>query len=482
MPDAIKPSNPPSGGETSGKIVSSGALLFLNQILVSAGGWIFWIIVPRFVTAAEVGQATSVYNLVILIVTFAQLGFEYPLLRRASMPGQRVFGTVLTIEMILTAAFIPFAIFFVDLFYHESSMNYLDIIIITLILSPMGFVSRFALMGITDVKTVFFSALLGTGVKLLAGFMLVSFGYGVFGILLAFLISSAVTTGWTMLVAGKNLGLKIGNIAFGKEVMKESFANAPSKLSRTVVFSLIIVMLAAIGINDSDIGIFYIALMISVIAGGLASSISFMVIPVSTRIKSDLSLNGARFGMNLTAPLISSLIVAPQLFLSLIGENYKSADMSLLVLSIAVLPSIIVTNGIAKFNNIGNSTKLIVIGIIQISVFLSSFFVFVPAAGIEGGALAILMAFTASAIPIVVWSEKPLVKSIAISVVSIMAGVAIGEYVELVFSDMHQIIPTVFAFSGTFILIVLSKGISIHEIKWLLRASIKNSVQSNHTD
>ena len=63
------------------KLINSSLLLFVDQLVVGAGGWVYWLIISKLASTSEVGLATTVYNLVILIATVVELGLEYPLLQ-----------------------------------------------------------------------------------------------------------------------------------------------------------------------------------------------------------------------------------------------------------------------------------------------------------------------------------------------------------------------------------------------------------------
>jgi hypothetical protein len=83
--------------------------------------------------------------------------------------------------------------------------------------------------------------------------------------------------------------------------MRDGVVNTPFTLSKVFVIYLSVVLLALLGVSASDTGVFYICLMISIIGGSLASSIALMVIPASTRANTDLSADGIRIGLGLTA-------------------------------------------------------------------------------------------------------------------------------------------------------------------------------------
>ena len=60
---------------TTNKFIGQGMLLFTDQILVSVTNWLYWIVVSRLASTSEIGQATSVYSLVLLISTVSQIRF-----------------------------------------------------------------------------------------------------------------------------------------------------------------------------------------------------------------------------------------------------------------------------------------------------------------------------------------------------------------------------------------------------------------------
>jgi O-antigen/teichoic acid export membrane protein len=342
-----------------------------------------------------------------------------------------------------------------------------------LIPTSLGFVSRFALLGISDAKSVLIIDVISTGIKFIVGYVLVMMGFGALGILLSFLFQTLLITGISLAVVRKRMfSFRFGSVKYFKEIIKDGLANLPSKLSRMLIFSISIVLLASFGMSNSEIGIFYVALMISIFAGTSASSIAYMVIPASSASKRDLSTDSMRISLSLIAPLIAALIVAPKFVLSIIGTGYVSGYLSLLVLSIAVLPSSIVINTISKFNTLDKSRKLISIGVVEILTFFLAFFFLVPHYGSLGAALSTLSAFVASSIPSIIWSEHPLIRYVSTSVIAIMIGVAAGYIIGLVFGGTSQLLSALISASITMIVIIRLKNTSTIEIRQLVRAAI----------
>jgi O-antigen/teichoic acid export membrane protein len=228
--------------------------------------------------------------------------------------------------------------------------------------------------------------------------------------------------------------------------------------------------LGVFGISDAQIGIFYMTMMISIVIGSLASSISYAVIPASSRAKSDLTEGSLRIGLSLTSPLISALAVMPAYILSMLGPEYTSGGSSLFILSVGILPSIIVMNSISKFNNSNESRKIIVIGCIQFAAFLIPFMVLVPLYGIFGAAVSIFVAYLTSSIPSLIWSNGPVRRYVVNSTIATFAGILLGYAILWGTATIHPIMVIFASVALTTITTLLFKNTTPHEIKQILKS------------
>ena len=173
--------------------------------------------------------------------------------------------------------------------------------------------------------------------------------------------------------------------------------------------------------------------MISIVAGSLASSVAYMLIPTTIKSKADLYVIGIRFGMTLTAPLVTVLLSAPKAVLEFIGPQYASSDIGLMVLSVGILPSAAVMLAISKFNNANLPKRIILIGIIQLVSFLTAFYVLVPTYGSLGAAFSITIGLVVSSIPAILWLEKYIVKFVINSMLAVLAGTLIAYSTCMIF-------------------------------------------------
>jgi O-antigen/teichoic acid export membrane protein len=341
----------------------------------------------------------------------------------------------------------------------------------------LGFVTRFALVGISDARSILIRDIIGTASKFILGVGLVSIGFGALGILLSFLIYNLVVT-----ILGLSFVLKKFRITKYADIqwhldtflqlLREALVNAPAKFSRfgMLILSLSVVLLGVFGISDSEIGIFYMTTMISIVIGSLASSISYSVIPASSLAKSDLSDGSMRIGLSLTSPLISALAVAPAYVLSMLGPEYTLGGSALFILSIGILPSIVVMNSISKFNNSNESRKIIVIGCIQFTAFLISFMIFVPLYGIFGAAVSIFVAYLISSIPSLIWSNGPVRRYVVNSTIATFAGILLGYAILWGASTIHPIMAIFASVTLTTIITLLFKNTTPQEIREILKS------------
>ena len=457
------------------KFVSSSLLLILDSLVLGVGGWIYWLVMTKFTSSSEIGQATTIYSLIVLVDTLTQLSLEYPLLKKSSIQRSRVLGAALTIELAITLSVLPFIVFLLNYLYDENLQSYTWIAIVMIPLLAVSFVSHFALLGVSNAKTILVVDTVATGLKLGIGYVLVAqLGYGSFGILMSFLIQ-ALFIGITLLLFSlRTFGIKFGDLKSIKETAKEGLANMPSKLSRTLIFSLSVVLLAYFDVRASEVGEFYIALLVTLFVGSLVSSMAYMVIPASSISKRDLTSGSLRIGISLTSPMIAALITSPAFILSLLGSQYLSAETILIVLAIAIFPLSIVANAISKFNLSGNSKKLVSLGMIQLLTFLVFFFLFVPYAGTLGAALSILLAYSATSIAAILWSDRTLVKYILVSGIAIFIGYGAGKILEIFITGtaISNGLSLIIALCVTLCIIIILKNVSITEMRELIRISV----------
>lgn len=453
--------------------VTPSIFLFMDNILVSAGNWIYWLLISKMTSSSEIGIAVSVYSLVMLATTLTQLGLEYPLLKKTNAQGSKILGTSLLIESAVISLSIPFVIIAVKTLYAESIAQFTLISIILLVTISLEFILRFALLGISNSKSVLFIDLVGLGIKFATGLVLVHLSVEAMGILLAYLFEGFFITITSFLVLKKSFNINIGNRTYFKEILRDALINTPAKWSKTIIVILSIVLLALMNISASDVGVFYISMIITVVVGGIASSMAYMVIPASSTLKRDLSSSSIRISLSLTAPFVVALLVVPKSILSLIGQEYASAETILTVLAFSIIPAAITVNMISMLNNLGKSKMLIMIGILQIVTFFVCFFVLVPSYGIMGAATSILVAYAVSSVTLLCTTDHQSFKYILFTCISIGAGIIVGYILGTMVSKNLEFVVATGSVGASIVVILLSKNLTIREVGLMCKAVIQ---------
>jgi len=459
--------------KSSNDFVTPSILLFLDNLLVSIGGWIYWLVISKLTLPSEIGLAVTVYSLVTLITTLTQLGLEYPLLKKSNVLGSRILGTSLIIELGITLASIPFVLIVLNTLYDESIKQFTWISIALLILLSLEFVIRFGLLGISNSRIVLIIDLIGLGIKLPVGFFLVYISFGALGMLLAYLLEGLFVIFTSLYFVKKSFSFRLGNNEYFKETIKDSLINTPAKWSKMIIVTLSIVLLAFMNISTSDVGIFYVALMITIVAASFASSMAYMVIPSSSNLKTDLSSGSLRISLSLTAPIVVALLVVPGSILSLIRSEYESAEAVLLVLALSIIPSSITVNMISKLNNLGKSRILILTGTVQIATFFLCFFVLVPIYETMGAAISILVAYLSSSLLLIILTDHRSFRYIISACLSVLAGIIVGYMINLIVGYQQQFLIMIFSVVVSIVVIFASRNMTITETKFLLKAMLQ---------
>ena len=453
--------------------VTPSIFLFMDNILVSAGNWIYWLLISKMTSSSEIGIAVSVYSLVMLATTLTQLGLEYPLLKKSNAQGSQILGTSLLIESAVISLSMPFVIIAVNTLYAESIEHFTLISIILLITISLEFILRFALLGISNSKSVLFIDLVGLGIKFTTGLVLVHLSVEAMGILLAYLFEGFFITISSFLIVKKSFNINIGNRAYFKEILRDALINTPAKWSKTIIVILSVVLLALMNISASDVGVFYISMIITVVVGGIASSMAYMVIPASSALKRDLSSSSTRISLSITAPFVVALLVVPKSILSLIGQEYVSAEAILTVLALSIIPAAITVNMISMLNNLGKAKMLIIIGILQIATFFICFFALVPQYGIMGAAISILIAYVISSVTLLCATDHQSFKYILFTCYSIGGGVIVGYILGMILGNNLQFVLAAGSVGASILVILLSKNLTIREVGLMCKAVIK---------
>jgi peptidoglycan biosynthesis protein MviN/MurJ (putative lipid II flippase) len=148
----------------------------------------------------------------------------------------------------------------------------------------------------------------------------------------------------------------------------------------------------------------------------------------------------------------------------------------LFILGLGILPFAVATNTISRFNYLGEPKKVLYIGLFQMTGFVIAFVLLVPVFEGVGAALAILISYTISCIPALIWSEKILLRYVASTAIAITAGYAVSTIFRLLLPNMviTEVIVMATSIFITTVLIFALKNTSISEVRTLLKTVVNS--------
>ena len=447
--------------------LKTGIWLFLDLFVVSFGGWLFWLFLSMITTTVNIGYATTVISIITLTTGIFGFGLDYAMLRETLSLKGYAYGTIIIFETLVLSAISPVVFMAGVMVYGETFAPYMMLAVVAFLVFGLAFISKFTAVGVLKTKIVFFLDVVGAIVRVLTGILLVIFGFGGFGIITAGILQQAIIALSLALVCYRAIGFKWGGLKRLKSLLKIGLSNFPAKISTLISMNLSVVLLAG-ATDPSSVGVFYIVLMITLVIGGFATSIATMAIPTSandTSHKEDPTVTILRLGLCLTAPFAAILASSSEFILSLVGEGYRSGSISLVILAVALFPTIIVSNAVSKLNRKRKLKQLIMLGLLQITTFLTIFSIPSGLPKIVSTSLAILASSIVASTTASKWLSREVTKPIALSGASFLAGCIVG----LSIGQFSQLVGAIFALSCSFILILLLKGVTFREIHGLLK-------------
>lgn len=454
----------------SERVLKSGSWYFIDTLLIAIGGWFFWILLANLIDPNEIGIAVQIISLVYLVGGVAMLGLEYPLLKRINSE-KKVFGSLLLIEIFaLLSSTIPVIVWFLYFPEYLSVENFV-ISIALLFGSGLSFISRFAILGKLNVKTVVLVDLGGTVIKFISFFLFFSYGLNIQAILFATMMQQILPAIIFTALAIRNFGIIIETLKYIKGLFKEAISNFPSKMSKIIIQSLSIVLMGLFGVSLENISFFYIAMQISLVVASFAMSLAIIALPISNIKNQDLSESTYRLSLLISSPIIAVIITIPSTLLSAINSSYSAASEALLILGIAIVPFVAVMSVITKLNYTNSFKKLTLLGIIEISIFLISFFTFGINNDIVGIAWSIFAAYLVTGIISMIWLGRHSLRYLGISSLSILIGYGTG--ITLLAINVNEIIVAIIIPLVSFSIIIVLKGLSVKELSSTIRSFMK---------
>lgn len=379
--------------------IGAGIYSLLDSFLVSALGWAFWVLLAQFVLPSEIGFATTIISSISLVSGLLGFGFEFNLLKETGKESKS-FHTLLFSQAIFHLAIIPILYFILLALYNYSLAPLIPLSIILFLITGLSFITRHALLGKLKSKAVFVIDIIGIALRFAVTIPLSIISFEASGIMIAFIAQQAFVVIASYILVKMEFKLERPHFKHLIFHIKESMVNVPAKYTRLLLPTLSIVITAFFTSDPVQVAGFYMTLMIMIAISGLSYAISIMALPASQRDNKSFFGQSLKFGFIIILPFITVLVAAPTQVLSLINPAYISADNSLVILAIASIPLTLVNNTVMQLNHQNAKRLLAIMGLVEISTFVTLLVVLTPFFGLVGSSIAILIAVS-STIPLI---------------------------------------------------------------------------------
>jgi O-antigen/teichoic acid export membrane protein len=152
--------------------------------------------------------------------------------------------------------------------------------------------------------------------------------------------------------------------------------------------------------------------------------------------------------------------------LSIYKDIYSKYAEVLIILTISVVPLILKTNVITMLNNQGSLKKVVLLGIVESSIFLSAIAFLVPYVGVIGGAWAVAISSISTAILSLYWANNAIRRIFFISILVVAIGVASGLLVQQIIDS--RFVVTLVGFATSIASMFLFRLIRFSEILFII--------------
>ena len=246
-------------------------------------------------------------------------------------------------------------------------------------------------------------------VKLVVGIALLFLGYGLVGILIAFIVGSVVrglllATFTARLFKRFNITIKARiDMALLKDVFHSGIATWIPTLLTTVGQSFAILLIYGVA-GGGETGIFYVIFAISLIVYRISDSIMMLMFPVLSgmeRGRKTAISKAIRLSLTATVLIAFILILYPSLLLGLFGPAYTQSSLILVILALGAFVYPLVSGYNSFIYAEGKYSHVTMVGLVMTSARLLLYFMLVGTYGDLGIAIAYDIGLLVALLPVI---------------------------------------------------------------------------------
>lgn len=282
------------------KIINDFFYSFLDIGLISAIGYIFYIVMGKMLTISEYGILMTIIGLYTILSSLTSLGFQeaiirfIPFLKKTEIKSYLRF--ILEKSLIVTAvvgiAFLLFSKFIAtNIYSNEAMFRPLQMLSLLLITGTAALLTRGILVGLKMFKKIFLFDIISQPIRVLIPIIMVLFGFSIIGSLAGWIVSFFIFFSLSLFFLLKALPTgKTKNI--DKNIYMYGISSALSASGIWILIQTNILILSVIDLKMA--GLFGVALVFGEIMLMFPSILGIVILPYLSSFFADKSFSKAK--------------------------------------------------------------------------------------------------------------------------------------------------------------------------------------------
>ncbi len=329
------------------KIMSNSFYFFLDWVVMTLGGYLFWVVIGRLTNPGDVGLFSTILSLSILLTGFTSLGMNSVLPKlipeyQIKKSNQKVSGIIWWSLKTTTIVNVALALLLVAASPIISSTGYIggtEVMQVAVLLIAINtfYLLGSCLYGLQDIRKIAITDTLMTLLKIAATLALVFAGYKYLGLVYGTAIAMAVSSVFRIVRMPRGAGtIDTKEIWFyALPAIVSTFGTVLINQGNVVALSFFRPM--------PEVGIFTIAFLFASILRTVPQIMSMAIFPIASQQWAGRDRSGlkklvtqtTRYSLLLVSPLMLAFVIFPKnIILYLVNDSYAGSSLILPVLAV----------------------------------------------------------------------------------------------------------------------------------------------------
>ena len=340
------------------KVVKGTGVVFIGTILGTLLGFIFRVIVVRYITKAEYGILSLSLAMINILVVVSCLGFingvprfiSYALGKREYSKAWATIKTSISLVAVLSIFFalvlVSFSNYIANFFHKPGLIPIVKIIAFVLPLMALTEIFISILRGFEDVKAkVFFQDIFSKGIKIVIVGLVILLDLSLKGVVFTYLIGGFFTLIFLSYYAKSRINELLPKISnFYPSITKELISFSLPLLGSSI-FAILrehsTILLLGYFKPANTVGLYNVALPLAQLISMPLMAMVFIYLPIASQLYAQgnlkdmklLYISVTKWIFFITLPIFLSMLLAPKIIIKLLfGSKYIEASVALQIL------------------------------------------------------------------------------------------------------------------------------------------------------